>query len=111
MCSSDLAVILLDNAIKNANETGEIQFSLKRDIAKNKLLFSVTNTGPGIPIAYHDKIFERFYRLDPSRARETGGYGLGLSIAKSIVTQHNGNIEVQSSEAGPTTFIVSLPLK
>lgn len=106
-----LAIILLDNAIKNTTENGDIYFSLKKDVAKNKLIFSVTNTGPGIPVEHHHKIFERFYRVDPSRARETGGYGLGLSIAKSIVTQHSGNIEVQSSPEGPTTFSVTLPIK
>ena len=106
-----LAIILLDNAIKNANEAGDIYFSLRRDASKNKLVFSVTNTGPGIPVEHHNKIFERFYRVDPSRARETGGYGLGLSIAKSIVTQHAGSIEVQSTLEGPTTFLVILPMK
>lgn len=106
-----LAIILLDNAIKNTPENGDIDFSLKKDPAKNKLLFSVTNTGIGIPAEHHSKLFERFYRVDPSRARETGGYGLGLSIAKSIVTQHSGSIEVQSTLEGPTTFLVTLPMK
>lgn len=106
-----LAIILLDNAIKNTPENGDIYFSLKKETTKNKLLFSVTNTGPGIPPEHHHKIFERFYRVDPSRARETGGYGLGLSIAKSIVTQHSGSIEVQSTLEGPTTFLVTLPTK
>ena len=106
-----LAVILLDNAIKNTNEEGQIHFSLKHNSAKNKIVFTITNTGKGIPSEYHDKIFERFYRLDPSRTRETGGYGLGLSIAQSIVIQHNGSIEVHSTEEGPTTFLVTLPIK
>ena len=106
-----LAVILLDNAIKNTNEEGQIHFSLKHNSAKNKIVFAITNTGKGIPSEYHDKIFERFYRLDPSRTRETGGYGLGLSIAQSIVIQHNGSIEVHSTEEGPTTFLVTLPIK
>ncbi len=106
-----LGVILLDNAIKHTNENGTIAFNVSLDSIKNKILLSVTNTGPGISEEHHQKIFERFYRVDKSRARETGGYGLGLAIAKTIVTQHNGTIDVTSSLQGPTTFSVSLPLK
>lgn len=102
-------VILIDNAIKNTPEGGLITLALKS--THNKIILSITNTGPGIPNEYHDKIFERFYRVDSSRARQTGGYGLGLSIAKSIVTQHQGTIHVSSSVEGPTTFTVILPLK
>lgn len=104
-----LGVILLDNAIKHTKENGIIDFNVTLDT--NRILLSVSNTGPGIPEAHHEKIFERFYRVDKSRARATGGYGLGLAIAKTIVTQHNGTITVTSSEEGPTTFLVSLPVK
>lgn len=106
-----LGVILLDNAIKHTNQNGTIDFNVSLDSNKNKILLSVTNTGPGIPEEHHERIFERFYRVDKSRARETGGYGLGLAIAKTIVTQHNGTIHVTSSLEGPTTFSVSLPYK
>lgn len=106
-----LGVILLDNAIKNSNDGETIDFSLQIDQTKNKLLLAVTNTGPGIPREHRDKIFERFYRVDPSRARDTGGYGLGLSIAKTIANQHDGTIEVISTESGPTTFLITLPYK
>lgn len=106
-----LGVILLDNAIKHTNQNGIIDFNVTLDANKNKILLSVTNTGPGIPEEHHQKIFERFYRVDKSRARATGGYGLGLAIAKTIVTQHNGIISVTSSKEGPTTFLVSLPYK
>lgn len=104
-----LGVILLDNAIKHTKENGHIDFTVALDT--NKITLSVSNTGPGIPEDQQQKIFERFYRVDKSRARETGGYGLGLSIAKNIVTQHNGTITVTSSQKGPTTFLVTLPLK
>lgn len=106
-----LGVILLDNAIKHTPENEKIDFNVALDNTKNKILISVTNTGPGIPEEYHKKIFERFYRVDKSRARATGGYGLGLAIAKNIVMQHNGTIHVTSSLEGPTTFWVSLPYK
>lgn len=104
-----LGVILLDNAIKHTDENGTIDFNVALD--SNKILLSVTNTGPGISEEHHQRIFERFYRVDKSRARETGGYGLGLAIAKTIVTQHNGTIVVTSSPEGPTTFAVSLSYK
>lgn len=106
-----LGVILLDNAIKHTPENGTIDFCVAWDASKNKVLITVTNTGPGIPEEHHKKIFERFYRVDKSRARATGGYGLGLAIAKNIVMQHNGTIQVISSAQGPTTFLVSLPYK
>ena len=68
------------------------------------------NTGETIPKEDIDKIFERFYRVDKSRERERGGYGLGLSIAKSIVTRYKGKIYVQS-ENNLTKFSVELPIK
>lgn len=104
-----VAVILLDNAIKHTPTGGTIDLSLVADTSKNKIQLTVKNTGPGISAEHLDKIFERFYRVDESRARETGGYGLGLAIAKSIITQHAGSINVLSSKEGPTTFCVTLP--
>ena len=71
----------------------------------------MSNEGEGIPPQHLDKIFERFYRVDASRARDTGGYGLGLSIAKSIMEQHHGSISVKSQLNELTTFTVTLPIK
>ena len=76
---------------------------------KNKVKLIIKNTGDGIPKDKLDKIFERFYRVDDSRDRETGGYGLGLSIAKSIVKQHKGKIYASSNLYKDSTFIVELP--
>ena len=86
--------ILLDNAIKHADEKGEIKVELKKD--NNKIVFSVYNSGSSIPIKDADKIFERFYRGDSSRSRESGGSGLGLSIAKSICNSNKWKISAHS---------------
>ena len=101
--------ILMDNAIKHCNKGGKITVDLFKD--KNKIKLIVKNTGEGIEPEYLEKIFERFYRVDTSRVRETGGYGLGLSIAKSITTQHKGRIYAKSNVGEDTTFIVELPLQ
>lgn len=97
--------ILIDNAIKNTPENGSISVKLTAD--KNKIEILVVNTGQGIPAEHLEKIFERFYRVDTSRTRENGGYGLGLAIAKSIVEQHQGKIYAKSNR--DTSFIVELP--
>ena len=100
--------ILLDNAIKYTNKNGKISVFLKED--KNKVKIVVKNTGEGIKKEDLDKIFERFYRVDGSRTRETGGYGLGLSIAKSIVESHKGKIYANSTLGEKTTFTIELNL-
>lgn len=100
-----LLVILIDNAIQHSKENGEIKVTLRSD--KNDVALNVTNKGKEIPKDMYEKIFERFYRVDESRNRNTNRYGLGLAIAKNIVINHNGKINVQS-ENGHTTFIVKL---
>lgn len=101
-----LTAILLDNAIKYSDECGTITLRLQK--AQDKALLTVHNTGAQIPDGQLAHIFERFYRVDGSRTREKGGYGLGLSIAQSIVQSHHGRISVQSGKQG-TIFTVSLP--
>jgi len=101
-------MILLDNAVKYSGSKGKVNLSLKKN--NNYAVLSVTNTGDGISPECIDKIFDRFYRGDKSRARRKGGYGLGLSIAKAIVDQHGGKISVKSASNEYTTFTVELPL-
>ncbi|CEO87700.1 sensor histidine kinase [Syntrophaceticus schinkii] len=101
-----MITILIDNAIKNTPQDGSISVQLQGD--KNKIELRVTNTGRGIPAEHLEKVFERFYRVETSRARENGGYGLGLAIAKSIVEQHKGKIYARSNPGVDTTFIVEL---
>ena len=100
--------ILMDNAVKYTNNGGSISVNLVSDKYKTKLI--IKNTGEGIPKDKLNKIFERFYRADDSRDRNTGGYGLGLSIAKSIVDQHKGKIYASSNLNRDATFTVELPI-
>lgn len=100
-----LVAILIDNAIKHSEENGEINVTLEID--KNDIVLKVTNKGNEIPKEIQEKIFERFYRADESRNRDSNRYGLGLAIAKNIVNNHNGKILVQSAD-GYTTFVVRL---
>ncbi len=98
--------ILIDNAIKHADDDGLVEITLKR--SGDKIHLEVFNTGAGIPEDQQDKIFQRFYRYDESRSKTTGGYGLGLAIAKSIVDEHQGEIKVNSEVGGWARFIVIL---
>ena len=70
---------------------------------------SVTDQGPGITPDQQDRIFERFYRLDDARSRQTGGTGLGLSIVKHVISQHGGEVSVWSQPGQGSTFTVRLP--
>jgi len=105
-----LADILLDNAFKYTPSTGSVHLSLEKK-AENAVI-AVQDTGVGIPEEEHQKIFERFYRIDKARGRAHGGAGLGLAIAQWIVGQHRGTIAVESrAGAGAgATFRVEIPL-
>jgi two-component system phosphate regulon sensor histidine kinase PhoR len=98
---------LIDNAIKYTSE-GSIHVTLKK--SKDDILVNVQDTGIGIPSEEQEKIFKRFYRVDKSRSKETGGIGLGLSIAEWIVQAHHGKIEVNSELNKGSTFSVHLPI-
>lgn len=107
LCNSNqikqLVSILIDNAIKHCSLNGEIIINLKKE--KGNIILNVTNKGKEIPKHEREKIFERFYRADESRNRNENRYGLGLAIAKNIVTNHDGTIQV-NCENGYTTFKV-----
>ncbi|MBQ8383159.1 MAG: HAMP domain-containing histidine kinase [Clostridia bacterium] len=100
-------LILLDNALKNTFEGGRIDLKLSR--SHGDLLITCRNTGRGIPASELQNIFRRFYRVDPSRARLTGGSGLGLSIAERIVEGYKGKIWAESEEGEWALFCVKLP--
>lgn len=102
-----LAVILLGNALKYSNDGGEIDVRLSR--RDGRPVLEVQNTGTPIPPESLPRIFDRFYRVDDSHNRENPGNGLGLSIARSIVQAHRGEIAVQSDAQRGTTFRVTLP--
>lgn len=98
---------LIENAIKFSNGNGEVIIRSGKN-KLNKIFISVSNYGEYIPPEYYSKIFERFFRLESSHNRKTGGTGLGLSVVKSIVEMHGGEIEVESSPNGLTTFSIIL---
>ena len=99
---------LIENAIKYNISDGWVRVSLNAD---HKYLFiKVSDSGIGIPEDVQDLIFERFYRVDKARSRESGGTGLGLAITRSVVQMHRGAIRVYSKEGEGTTFNVRIPL-
>ena len=102
-----LVMILLDNVVKYAGEAGRVDVALAR--RQERAVLSVRNTGEPIPPEHLEHLFERFYRVDGSRSRKEGGYGLGLAIAHTIVQSHRGQIEVRSSREEGTVFTVTLP--
>lgn len=101
-----LVKTLIDNACKYASAGSTIQVLLERRAGAVSL--SVTNAGEPIPAEDLPHVFDRFYRSDKARARSTGGFGLGLAIAKGIVESHGGRIEVKSSAEKGTTFTATL---
>lgn len=104
-----LLSILLDNALKYSAAGGRLKLGLEKQ--GRALVLTVSNT-VAQPIA-PDKLphlFDRFYRTDQSRSSQTGGYGLGLSIARSIVQAHKGKIRAESPDGNTLTFVVHLPL-
>jgi two-component system, OmpR family, sensor kinase len=103
-----LLLILLDNALKYTPPTGEVTLSLERNGTRAGLV--VKDTGVGIPPQDLPRVFERFYRADAGRARDPGGTGLGLPIARWIAEQHGGTISLESTLGRGTTASVLLPL-
>lgn len=102
-----LVSLLLDNAIKYTHR-GTVRLGVLRSGRNLKIV--VSDTGVGIKANDVPKIFERFYRVDSSRSKSVDGFGLGLSIAKKIVTSHNGDIKVTSIPTKGSTFTVLLPV-
>lgn len=98
----DLLMKALENVIRNALHytppEGSVQVKLRR--LKDTIRILVQDTGPGIPEPALEKIFEPFYRVDEARQRETGGFGLGLSITHRVITQHRGNIRATNTRPG-----------
>jgi signal transduction histidine kinase len=99
---------LLENAVAHTGEGDTITVAAKQ--RENWVEVSVTDTGEGIPAEDLSNIFERFYRVDKSRARATGGSGLGLTIAKRLVEAHGGKIEVQSEPGKGSRFSFTIPV-
>ena len=99
---------LVENAVKYNREDGWVRVTLDAD--HKFFTIRVADSGIGIPEEFQTRIFERFYRVDKARSRETGGTGLGLAITKNVIQMHHGTIQVQSAEGEGTVFTVQIPL-
>ena len=109
---ADLEVVwvnLLENAVQYSPPGSKVVLRIENGSATTRVL--IEDSGPGIPAEHADRIFERFRRGDPSRARGTGGFGLGLAICKALVTAYGGRIEYVNRNGGGTTFCVHLPVE
>ncbi|MDD7515097.1 ATP-binding protein [Ruminococcus flavefaciens] len=111
LCGSEkhikqMTAIFIDNALKYSNDGGTVRVTLKK--MGDRKLFSVYNTGDGIKEDETEKIFERFYRSDQSRNRATGGYGLGLAIAKSIIDKHKFKVHVMNQPGKSVCFVITM---
>ncbi|MGD9496846.1 MAG: sensor histidine kinase [Armatimonadota bacterium] len=98
---------LLTNAIKYNHDGGSVGIALTATEATVAL--TVTNTGPGIPGEHRERVFDRFYRVDPARGRTSGGAGLGLSLAREIALAHGGDLVLDEAPEGLTSFTLTLP--
>lgn len=99
---------LIENAIKYNINDGWVRVTLDAD---HKFFYvRVADSGIGIPEEFQERIFDRFFRVDKARSRETGGSGLGLAITRNVIMMHDGAIKIQSKEGEGTTFTVRIPL-
>jgi signal transduction histidine kinase len=103
-----LIVILVDNALRYTPEGGAVEVGVGQSGSQAQV--SVTDTGIGIEQAALSRVFDRFYRADDARNRDSGGAGLGLSIARQLVEEHDGKITAESTPGRGSTFTVTLPL-
>jgi two-component system OmpR family sensor kinase len=101
---------LMGNAVRFTPEGSPIEISVEVNEERQMGVISVIDHGEGIPPQIREKIFQRFWRADSSRNRDTGGSGLGLAIAAAIVSAHKGDVQVLETPGGGATFEISLPL-
>lgn len=102
---------LIGNALRYSPEGSPIEIVVSSDADRGVARFEIVDHGEGVPEQFRSKIFDRFWRADNSRNRETGGSGLGLSIVQSIVRAHGGSVSARETEGGGATFRVELPLE
>ena len=100
---------LLENAVKFSYDGGSVRFAGQRR-RRRRCAWTSSDQGVGIPARDLDRIFERFYRVDQGRSRNSGGTGLGLSIVRHVAANHQGHVEVDSREGEGSTFRLILPL-
>jgi signal transduction histidine kinase len=100
---------IVDNAVRHTPAGGRV--TLRASADNGHVQFTVHNTGSVIPQEALPRLFDRFFQVDPARARADGNTGLGLAITKEIVEAHKGQIDVSSSEAQGTEFVITLPVE
>lgn len=105
---TEVLLNLLDNALRHTPSGGRITIDGRQET--DMLRVSVSDTGPGIPPTERARVFDRFYRIDPSRAMATGGTGLGLSIVRGLVEAHGGRVWVEDAPGGGARFTFTLPV-
>jgi signal transduction histidine kinase len=99
---------IVHNAICYSPADSSIRIELER--RGDQALMEVSDEGPGISPDLQHKVFDRFFRLDAARSRDTGGHGLGLAIAKSVIEKHGGTIGIRGRQGSGTTFHIELPV-
>ena len=99
---------LVENAVKYSEVGASVQVRVRVEGRWVELM--VADHGIGIPVQDHDRIFERFYRVDKGRSRDTGGTGLGLAIVRHVATNHRGEVLLSSQEGEGSTFVLRIPL-
>lgn len=99
---------LVENAVKYSDDRGRVEISVSGE--SDKVSIQVSDHGPGIPNQDLDRIFERFYRVDRARSRDTGGTGLGLAIVRHVASNHGGEVSVASVEGEGSTFTFTIPV-
>lgn len=101
---------LVSNSVKYIAAGKTVQIRWQKD-ENGSVLLRVIDDGPGIPLEHHDRLFERFYRIDKGRSRDAGGTGLGLAIVKHIMQSHGGSVQVKSEVGKGSEFICTFPVK
>ena len=99
---------IIGNSIKYTDKPGQLKIVIQQN--RNKIQITISDSAPGVDKSALSKLFDRFYRTDSSRSRDSGGSGLGLSIAQGIVALHHGTIRAEQSSLGGLTISIRLPL-
>ncbi|MDO9518735.1 MAG: ATP-binding protein [Pseudohongiella sp.] len=107
--NSDLLARALHNIVRNCLRYAETAVTVTCSVERDMVSIRISDDGPGIPEEFHESIFEPFARLDTSRDRQSGGYGLGLAIARRILQRHRGNIQVEKRQTQGASFVLSWP--
>ncbi|MEY2477801.1 MAG: hypothetical protein QOG87_3116 [Actinomycetota bacterium] len=107
--NADQLARVVSNLLENAKRYARSRITVELEANGDRAVLAISDDGPGVPADQHERVFERFTRLDDSRSRDTGGAGLGLAIAKEIVEHHGGSISLADNGSG-ARFEVSLPL-